>query len=198
MAKKPRKDKAALKTFEQETAERRERLTFETIQAAIAPVDALTAEVEARWGIDALPALVAPELAAKFGKARGLLDDAIRQRDEKLVLKYCDTVLRGLRALEQSARDAGHSPMPPNIIAARDRSGNGYHIVTEAKQYDRAIKETADPVKTVTLDELLCAYVAMRDQTNGLIDKVKAVYPGATVKSATINDTKEHNDEIPF
>lgn len=198
MAKKPRKDAIALKTFEQETAERRERLVFETIQTAIAPVDALTAEVEARWGIDVLPALVAPELAAKYGKARGLLNDAIRQRDEKLVLKYCDTVLRGLRALEQSARDAGHSPLPPNIIAARDQSGNGYHIVTEAKQYDRAIKETADPVKTVTLDELLCAYVAMRDRTNGLIDKVKTAYPGATVKSATISDQTEHNDEIPF
>ena len=198
MVKRPKKDTAALKTFEQETAERRERLTFETIQAAIAPVDALQAETDARWGIDALPALVTPELAAKFGRARGLLNDAIRQRDEKLVLKYSDTVLRGLRALEQAARDAGHSPQPPEIIHRRDARGNAWKIVTEPRQYDRAIAETGDPVQTVTIEELLCSYIAVRERSNKLIDKVKAEYPGATVTAAKIGDPVEHNDEIPF
>jgi len=198
VVKRPKKDTAALKTFEQETAERRERLTFETIQAAIAPVDALQAETDRRWGIDALPALVTPELAAKFGKARSLLNDAIRQRDEKLVLKYSETVLRGLRALEQAARDAGHSPQPPEIIYRRDAQGNAWKIVTEPKQYDRAIQETGDPVQTVTIEELLCSYIAVRERSNKLIDKVKAEYPGAVVTSAKISDPVEHNDEIPF
>lgn len=198
MAKNPKKDKVALKTFEQETAERRERLTFETIQAAIAPVDALQTETDRRWGIDALPALVTPELAAKFGKARSLLNDAIRQRDEKLVLKYSETVLRGLRALEQAARDAGHSPQPPEIIHRRDARGNAWQIVTEPKQYDRAIAETGDPIQTVTIEELLCSYIAVRERSNKLIDKVKAEYPGAVVTAAKISDPVEHNDEIPF
>ena len=198
MAKKPRKDIAALKTFEQETAERRACLTFEAIQTATLPVDALQRETDQRWGIDALPALVTPELAAKLGRARGLLTDAIRQQDERLTVKHSDTVMRGLRALEQAARDAGHTPQPPEIIHRRDDNGNAWKIVTDSKQYDRAIAETGDPIQTVTIEELLCSYAAMRARGGGLIDKVKSAWPGATVIVAKITAPDAHNDEIPF
>ena len=198
VAKKPRKDIAALKTFEQEAAERNERLIFESIQTATKPVDALLRETDQRWGIDTLPTLVTPELAAKYGKARALLTDAVRQQSVTLTVKHSDTVIRGVRALEQAARDAGHTPQPPEIIHRRDDNGNAWKIVTDPKQYDRAIAATGDPIKTVTIEELLCSYAAMRARSGDLVDKVKSAYPGATVIVAKITAPDAHNDDIPF
>src|SRR4051794_26416265 len=46
------------------------------IASALAPLDKVVVEAEARWGVGQLERLVSPATAARFGSARKKLDDA--------------------------------------------------------------------------------------------------------------------------
>lgn len=77
---------------------------------AVAPFDRAAADMERKWGIDRLPELVSPELAARFGTAVSEMNEAMENRDAALTAQKAAACIRGLGVLDAEATAAGHQP----------------------------------------------------------------------------------------
>ncbi len=65
------------------------------IAEALKPLDLLAREMELKWGPGRLPALVEPEHAALFGKAKDKLNEAIQCNDPDLIVRRVQVMIRG-------------------------------------------------------------------------------------------------------
>ena len=82
---------------------------------AVAPLNRAAVAADRLWGQDALPGLVAPEMAARYGSALGKLNAAIEAGDADAIAARAAVCLRGLAAMDAAARAAGHTPPDPRI-----------------------------------------------------------------------------------
>ena len=80
------------------------------MNAALAPLDRIAADMESTWGVDRLIGLVSPETAARFGAARRKLDLAIRSKSSEEAAAKAAVLCRGWVALDTEARALGHEP----------------------------------------------------------------------------------------
>ena len=78
--------------------------------AANAALDRVAVDLERTWGVNRLPELVAPDLAAKFATAQEQCDEAIRSGDTAAAAGKATALVRGWKALDAAARAAGHTP----------------------------------------------------------------------------------------
>lgn len=80
------------------------------------PLDRVAVAMEAKWGLNRLPALVSPDLARRFALARQDLDRAIEANDLEAVAHYAAALQRGWQVLDQAATAAGHQPEDPGRV----------------------------------------------------------------------------------
>ncbi len=81
------------------------------IHYALAPFDDAIRRTDLTWGVDRLPGLVSPEMAAKWGTAMAQLNAAIEARDLADVTARVGVCLRGIAAMERrQQRQASRSP----------------------------------------------------------------------------------------
>ncbi len=76
------------------------------ISEAMKPLDRLAREMELKWGAGRLPALVEPELASLFGKARDKLNEAIQCNDPDVIVRRVQVMIRGWEKLDAVASAA--------------------------------------------------------------------------------------------
>ena len=72
--------------------------------AAVAVVDRIAGDLERVWGVDRLPTLVSPDLAAKFARARQQCDMAIAAGDIDAAAQKAAALARGWQALDKARR----------------------------------------------------------------------------------------------
>lgn len=166
------------------------------IDAVLARLDTEARRCEGRWGVERLPLLVPPEMAAKFGSAQAKLNAAIEAADVAAVVERAAIMLRGWQSLDAWASEA------VNLDVERDEgvwgylhSGKPYKVVLERSKAHREASRATDPALVVTVSELLTCWEAMMDRSP--VAAAKAAFPGASVtvvrrKSAVLDD------EIPF
>lgn len=155
----------------------------------VAPFDRLVEELDAKWGIDRLPELVSPELAAKYGAALAQLNDAIRDRDPARCAHKAAVCMKGLRKMDEEAEAAGHPKADPGIIEC-DLDGWKFGIMTDARAWKAAPKATY-PV--FSLREIGNA-LKERGAAHPMVEAAKAAFPGSEV----IDWNKELEDDLPF
>ncbi|WP_299945321.1 hypothetical protein [uncultured Ruegeria sp.] len=77
---------------------------------SLAPFDRLAIEMERKWGIDQLPALVSPETSTRYGHAIADLNAAIAKSEPAAVTACVQNCIKGLGVMDAEATAAGHQP----------------------------------------------------------------------------------------
>lgn len=152
-------------------------------------LDEVAKSFESIWGIDRLPRLVQPDLAAKWDRQINKLNEAIINGDLRSMHELGQGTIRAWTILDAAARQAGHLP---NVVDVWDfqhpMSGRRYRICKNLTDARAAAEE--DTV-VYTLEE-----IANLLEANQMVNVVKENFPGAIVDKAFKNWAT--GDEIPF
>jgi len=168
---------------------------------AVAPFDRMAEQMDAKWGIDRLPSLVTPELAARYGAAVGYLNECIAANDPAKTIAAVNNCLRGMEAMNAEAERLGANPASGEYIEYELEGENGeppfrFGILKDGCEWQRAKAERPD-LEFYTLRE---AAIALRTKIQtGPIAEVKKHFPGAEVVEHRPRTELEIalNDEIP-
>lgn len=159
---------------------------------AVAPFDRACRDMERKWGIDRLPELVAPEMSARFGKAMGVMNDAINAEDPDATAAAAANCVRGLQAMDAAATAAGHQPLNPAVWEV-EYEGQRFGIIRDVEEWAAAAAQR--PGMTLyTLREVAVALAASKHA----VTAVKAAFPGAQVTAIRSPLSEELEDEIPW
>lgn len=158
----------------------------------LGPFDQAVREMDRKWGVDRLPEIVAPESAAKWGKAMAGLNDAINSEDADKVKFWVEVCLRGLKAMDDEAIKSGH-PISDPMIWEYQYEGQTYGIIEDGRHWPAAYAKRPGLV-IFTMRE---AAIALHAHRNGLVEAVKLAFPGAEI--AGIRDRGQNlEDDIDF
>lgn len=158
----------------------------------LGPFDQAVREMDRKWGVDRLPEIVAPESAAKWGKAMAGLNDAINSEDADKVKFWVEVCLRGLKAMDDEAIKSGHSISDP-MIWEYQYEGQTYGIIEDGRHWPAAYAKRPGLV-IFTMRE---AAIALHAHRNGLVEAVKLAFPGAKITG--IRDRGQNlEDDIDF
>lgn len=170
------------------------------IHHALKPLDKLARDMEAKWGIDRLPELVPPEMAAKFGGALGQLQVAMRTDDLTSVQRFVANVMKGWQAMDAAATAAGHQPTAPECWPVRIGEQRAW-IVRDPGMRALINGEPQGSV-TYTLDEVGRLLALALGSGAATINGTKDLFPGATVREIRPTkppcDFEGGGDQIPF
>lgn len=166
--------------------------------AALAVFDNEVYEIERRWGADRLQRLAPEPLRTKFLAAQAQLDEAISAGDIERTAHKATVLLRGWRALEQGALDAGHKPQGFEFWPV---TVDGEEWVVAAHNDELPVLAQMWPGKRVDSVEGLIR-LANATRAGSWLGKVQEGFPGAGVvyagaaRSSTIGQLI--SDELPF
>ena len=158
----------------------------------LGPFDQAVREMDRKWGVDRLPEIVAPESAAKWGKAMAGLNDAINSEDSDKVKFWVEVCLRGLKAMDDEALKSGQ-PISDPMIWEYQYEGQTYGIIEDGRHWPAAYAKRPGLV-IFTMRE---AAIALHAHRNGLVEAVKLAFPGAEITG--IRDRGQNlEDDIDF
>jgi hypothetical protein len=161
------------------------------IAEALKPLDRLAREMELKWGAGRLPALVEPELASLFGKAKDKLNEAIQCNDPDVIVRRVQVMIRGWEKLDAVASAAELETLPPRTLGYT-HNGRAYVVVLDPQDYDIARHAAGEGATVVALAELLEAYKIVEGRISGVLQ----AFPGAQIKGARA--PSKLDDDIPF
>ncbi len=145
-------------------------------QFAVGRLDEVAHAMERKWGIDRLPKLVDPALAARFEAQRKKLDEALRSQRPDAIATQAAAMERAWKALDAAALADGRAPLAPEIWeTVIPSTGEIVAIVRTAEEASAVARERNGAV--YTLAEVAVAIDAFGDQVRA----VKAAFPGASV-----------------
>jgi hypothetical protein len=163
---------------------------------ALGPLDTAARKYDAIWGTDRLPELVSVELAAKYGAAMALLNEAINAADPVQTAALAANCIKGLHAMDAEARALGHTPGAVECWLI-EVEGRRFGFVRDTALAGLAKAAYPDAV-IYTLRECI---VGLCPELFGLnVVAVKQAFPGATVTAIRQRTQIEQDldDEIPF
>lgn len=112
---------------------------------ALAPFDQAARQSEATWGIDKLPGLVSPELAARYGAALAHLNACVDAADPEATAAAAANCIKGLAAMDAAARAAGHAPTVPTIWEVHlDYGGHRIGVILDERDWPQAHRARPD------------------------------------------------------
>lgn len=161
---------------------------------SVQTLDRVVVQMDEKWGVDRLPALVSAETASRFGSAKAKLDAALEDNDDVEVARRCSVLARGYAAMDAEAERLGRDPMKPQAWVWRDEDGNPHAFVRESAEAIAYGK--ANPgVAVFTMGEISRLAAIFQDETDKIGTAVKQTFPGATIVRI---DDKVPDDELPF
>ena len=162
------------------------------IAEALKPLDRLARKMELKWGAGRLPALVEPELASLFGKARDKLNEAIQSNNPDVIVRRVQVMIRGWEKLDAVACAAELETLPARTLGYT-HAGRAYVVVLEPQDYDVARQAAGEGATVVSLAELLEAYKIIEGRVGGVLQ----AFPGAQIRE--VRTTRiSLDDDIPF
>lgn len=176
----------------------------QAIHHALKPLDKVARDMEAKWGVDRLPELVTPEMAAKFGGALGRLNAVIDAGNVEAVQTAAANLIRGWQALDAAATQAGHQPPTPDAWPVRigDDARSPPAWIAKDPAAAHAVNALKGPVAVYTLNEVGRLIALALGSAAPAVGEAKRLFPGATVariqKHKPPVDWDLGGDEIPF
>ncbi len=166
---------------------------------AVSPMDEMARDMDRKWGIDRLPALVPPEMARNFGIAMARVNAAMEAKDADAVTAAAANAMRGLTALDSAATAAGAKTADG---AAWEYDLDGFHfVVLEDDRQWQAAKDSRPDVAHFTPREVALALKFWCSAAP--IEKIKHHFPAARI--AKLPDVERlpssfwtEGDQIPF
>jgi hypothetical protein len=162
---------------------------------AVWPFDKAARDMDQKWGVDRLPELVAPALAAKYGAALGHLNACLSAGKPEDAVAAAENCIKGMAAMDAAAEAAGHKP--PGLLAECEHEGFHFGIIAEPG-HDIAIDRLGLRLFTVVeIARILKMHVGA-----DIIAEVKEKFPGSQIvnikKQESVIDWEGGGDEIPF
>lgn len=172
---------------------------------SLAPFDRIADEMEKKWGIDQLPALVSVETATRYGHAIADLNAAIAKNDPAAVTACAKNCIKGLGILDAEATAAGYQPASGEfweyeIIPSGEHEAFRFAVMRDDAEWQTSKARRPD-LRFFSLREVALAlhHYCSRHP----IGEVKDLFPGARITK--INeptkppvDWKAGGDPIPF
>ena len=165
------------------------------VDHAIAPFDRAALDMERLWGVDRLPELVTPALAAKYGAAIAFLNDCINRGDATEAAAAAANCIKGLAAMDAEARSLGHKPAPAEVWLY-ELDGHRFGIIRETGDWTTL----QDSHPGLTLYSLREVALALQSYKSALpkIEAIKAAFPGAEITAVRSKLAEELDDELPY
>lgn len=145
-------------------------------RAAVERLDEIAHAMEGKWGIDRLPKLVDPALAARFRAQTDKLNEALRSDRPDAIVAQATAMQRAWSALDTAALAAGAQPIVVTIWeTVIPSTGEVIAIVRTAEEASVVARDRNGAV--YTLAEVAVAIDAFGEDVRA----VKAKFPGASV-----------------
>jgi hypothetical protein len=149
---------------------------YDVIASVIYRVDEIARQMEAKWGMGRLPALVPIDLATRFRAQARKFNQATQAYECYEIQKHGEAMERAWKALDAAATSAGAEPLPNTVWEARGPDGS---VVLIGKTADEARTAAFGRKHTAwSLDEIAKAMTAFPE-----LLKAKHAFPGAEVMS---------------
>jgi len=166
------------------------------VDHAIAPFDRAATDMDRKWGIDQLPGLVSPELAARYGAAVAHLNACIEDSDPAACIAAVGNCIRGMQAMDAEATRLGHQPASPDYWEA-EIDGFRFAVMREGRDW-QVHHEARPDLRFFSLREVGVALKALRID-NPLFAEVQKQFPQSEIISiAKRSKPQTHEDPIPF
>lgn len=172
---------------------------------ALGPFDRMSWEMDRKWGVDRLPELVTPDLAAIWGRTMANLDAAIRAAYDAKdadasdaaranIVACVESGLRGFKAMDAQAEQMGAKPADTSLIEANI---DGYHfaILPDGAAWP-ILKQQRPELVTVTLRDVALA-LQLYEGSKWAVEEINKTLPDARLKSVK-PDYANGGDLIPF
>lgn len=165
---------------------------------ALAPFDRVAIEMERKWGVDRLPELVAPEMAAKYGSAMSKLNQAIEANDVEQVVLRASVCIRGLQAMDRAAEEAGAKPAPADVWLFQ-ADGREYAVLRDDAAWPSVLQDRPGCVVLTEREVVMAVERFVQTRLGETVVAVKQAFPGAAVSGVRKEDDDgELNGEIPW
>ena len=169
----------------------------------VAPFDRVATEMEAKWGIDRLPELVTPELAAKYGKAMAHLNDCIAKQLPAECTAAAANCIKGLHAMDAEATANGAAKATGQVFEYELHTGEGqpfkFGVLADEREWMTAKDNRPDLVLfsmrevALALHKYMTAPLAVELADHFPDSKITAIKP----KRAPV-DYANGGDPLPF
>ena len=159
---------------------------------ALGGLDRMAREMDRKWGVDRLPDLVSPEMAAKYGSAMGKLNAAIRESDVAHTVARVEVCVRGLKAMDAAADAAGVDQSDPEIWEY-ELDGHTFGIIADGRDWPAAYAKR----EGLTIHTMREVALALKNYGQTVLD-VKQAFNGAEVVAVRKIKEKIEYEEIPF
>lgn len=193
MVRRPKKTKRAPRD---DDAIKRPQFEVELIDKQRAIVDEVARTIQTAWGYHRLELLTESELLEKFTRQRKSYNEAIYKGTLAEVKKQSAAMIRGWRALDAAAKQAGHKTLPENYIESEPIDGTIYAFTTGDAANAKVLQEGREN-QIVTYSAQEAALIIHKWPQLRQVEHVKEMFPGASVKEVRVKE-KELNDSIPF
>tara|TARA_R110000868_G_scaffold25149_12_gene98250 strand:+ start:69 stop:638 length:570 start_codon:yes stop_codon:yes gene_type:complete len=154
---------------------------------ACGPFDEAARRMDRKWGIDRLPELVTPEMAAKFGKAIAALNASIDANDPEAVQQNAQNCIKGFAAMDAAAEASGAPKADPSVWEY-DHDGMKFAVIRDDRAWP-ALKAARPDLLFFTMREVANALKAY-NLTGENVVAIKTHFPGAQI-------TKVENAKLP-
>lgn len=164
---------------------------------AVAPFDRMATRMDVRWGIDRLPSLVSPELAARYGAALAYLNECIAENDPAKTAAAVNNCLRGMEAMDAEATKLGQ-PQASGDYWEYDLDGFKFGVLKDGAEW-RTAQAARPDLKFYTMREIGVALKAV-SLDNPMFAEIKKSFPKSEVTKIkpTTPLEVELDDVIPF
>lgn len=167
--------------------------------ASTAVLDRVAGDLERTWGVNRLPQLVPPDLAAKFARAQEQCDMAISAGDVETAAQKAASLVRGWKALDAAARASGHTPNDLGVVWTASMAGEAFAVCLHTADVGAVTGQYPDHT-AIALEELLRLLTA---QQAALLLRAKQVFPGAEITDVRPKSPKpaadwSRGDDLPF
>lgn len=177
----------------------------DTLKALFDGVDAVRIEMEQKWGLDRLPALVDDELRAKFYRQQRKWSEDLAaawqapflSRDALEALqKRAGAMRRAWMALDSQAEENGSRAIFPDVMEVSLEDGSIAAVVRSDAEVGK-VQAQGRHLRVYTAHEI----GQIISMLPAALQMAKAVFPGATYQKPsrfTQPEWVERGDDIPF
>ena len=169
----------------------------------IAPMDRVATIMDLKWGIDRLPELVSPDMAAKYGRAMAHMNECIRLGDPANCAAAAQNCIKGLNAMDADAEQNGMDQATGTLFEFEldpSDGGEAFHfgVMEDGVQWQTAKAKRPD-LMLFTKREIAMALQAY--VRSPMVAATKDAFPGSEITKIKPNppvDYKNGGDIIPF
>jgi hypothetical protein len=169
-------------------------LAFDQWQLVLNQVDAVASEMELKWGVGRLPALVSTDLAQRFYSQLEKLNAALDVGSPADREVHGQRMINAWRYLDKAATEAGAKPISPKQLEGRLPDGRVLIVTDSMEGHHKLARENRAAV-VWCMDEICNALWNFE-----MVNEAKAKFEGAVVQECKPTRKKVNwadGDDLP-